>query len=90
VRERKQDKSLKPYSSFVIFIEPNDERGFFYSRKLIQTDVTGVDFHRRTDCVAPLKMENGEFMLHTTIYLTPRDKRRHPNGLNSVGKIINM
>jgi hypothetical protein len=53
-----KNKSFKPYSPVVVFIGLNDETGFFYSQKHIQTNAAGVDFHRRADCVAPLREEH--------------------------------
>ncbi|MDR1454209.1 MAG: hypothetical protein LBJ01_01035, partial [Tannerella sp.] len=52
-----KNKSFKSHTLIVIFFVLNDDRGFFYSQKLIQTNVTGVDFHHRPDCVVPLREE---------------------------------
>jgi hypothetical protein len=49
-----KNKPLISYIPFVVFIEKNDERGFFYSQKQIQIDIVSMDFYRRWDCVAPV------------------------------------
>ncbi|MDR0680440.1 MAG: hypothetical protein LBG15_01110 [Dysgonamonadaceae bacterium] len=55
--EINKNKSIKSYFPIVVFIELNDETGFFYSQKRIQTNVTDVDLHRRSDCVVSLREE---------------------------------
>jgi hypothetical protein len=57
-----KNKSFKSYFPVGVFIGLNGETGFFYSQfysqKQIQTNVAGVDFHRRPDCVVPLSINN--------------------------------
>jgi hypothetical protein len=55
--EISKKKSFKSYFPVVVFIGLNDETGFFYSQKQIQTNVAGVNFHRRPDCVVSLREE---------------------------------
>jgi hypothetical protein len=57
VKTRK-NKSFKPYFPVVVFIGLSDETGFLCSQKQIQTNVSGVDFHRRPDCVVSLREEH--------------------------------
>jgi hypothetical protein len=47
----------KSYFPIVVFTELNNETGFFYSQKQIQTTVANVDFHRRPDDVVSLQKE---------------------------------
>jgi hypothetical protein len=46
---------LKNIFPSLFLSEKAAKRDFFYSKKQIQTTVTGVDFHRRRDGVAPLR-----------------------------------
>ncbi|MDR0698706.1 MAG: hypothetical protein LBG28_05755, partial [Tannerella sp.] len=57
-KKTNKNKSFKPYFPIVVLIGINDETGFLYSQKQIQTTAAGVDFHRRPSRFIPLREEH--------------------------------
>jgi hypothetical protein len=51
-----KNKSFK-YSPVVVFSNKNDEAGDIYPQRQIQTNVAGMDFHCRANCVVSLRKE---------------------------------